>query len=181
MKKKIWIPIIAVAVLFSTVSFTTSYKNDFFEIAKQIEIFTTLFKELNMNYVDETTPATLMDKAITGMLEDLDPYTVYWTEQEVEDSRINNSGVYTGIGAAIKTKKDKLLVIEPFEGYPADKAGLKAYRLFEANTPVDVWFLRPAYNYLIGYQIKEMIDPGYFDRLQGYTKQNTGQEFFLKP
>jgi len=126
MKKKIWIPIIAVAVLFSTVSFTTSYKNDFFEIAKQIEIFTTLFKELNMNYVDETTPATLMDKAITGMLEDLDPYTVYWTEQEVEDSRINNSGVYTGIGAAIKTKKDRLLVIEPFEGYPADKAGLKA-------------------------------------------------------
>jgi len=126
MKKKIIVPIAAAVILFTSVGFTASYKNDFFEIAKQIEIFTTLFKELNMNYVDETTPATLMDKAITGMLEDLDPYTVYWTEQEVEDSRINNSGVYTGIGATIKTKEDKLVVIEPFEGYPAQKAGLRA-------------------------------------------------------
>ena len=101
-------------------------KNDFFEIAKQIEIFTTLFKELNMNYVDENTPATLMDKAIKGMLEDLDPYTVYWNEQEVEDARIKNSGTYTGIGANVKTLKDKIIIAEPFKDYPADKAGLKA-------------------------------------------------------
>lgn len=126
MKKKILLPILAVGILLSTVSFTTSYKNDFFEIAKQIEIFTTLFKELNMNYVDEQTPATLMDKAITGMLADLDPYTVYWTEQEVEDSRINNSGVYTGVGASVRTLEDKIVILEPFKGYPADKAGLKA-------------------------------------------------------
>ena len=99
MKKKIIIPIIAIGILITTASF----KNDFFEIAKQIEIFTTLFNELNMNYVDETTPATLMDKAITGMLEDLDPYTVYWNEQEVEDARIKNSGTYTGIGASVQT------------------------------------------------------------------------------
>ena len=79
MKKKISISVIAVVVLFTTVSF----KSDFFEIAKQIEIFTTLFKELNMNYVDETNPAELMDAAIEGMLDDLDPYTKYWTEQEV--------------------------------------------------------------------------------------------------
>ncbi|MDT0555606.1 S41 family peptidase [Patiriisocius hiemis] len=122
MKKRILVPILAIGVLFTTVSF----KSDFFEIAKQIEIFTTLFKELNMNYVDETTPATLMDKAITGMLEDLDPYTVYWNEQEVEDARINNSGVYTGVGASVKTKKDRIVVVEPFKDYPADKAGLKA-------------------------------------------------------
>tara|TARA_R110002072_G_scaffold22615_1_gene79368 strand:+ start:199805 stop:201427 length:1623 start_codon:yes stop_codon:yes gene_type:complete len=122
MKKKILIPIVALGILFTTVSF----KSDFFEIAKQIEIFTTLYKELNMNYVDEVTPAVLMDKAITGMLEDLDPYTVYWNEQQVEDARINNSGVYTGIGATARTEKEKIIVIEPFEGYPADKAGLKA-------------------------------------------------------
>ncbi len=79
MKKKILLPILAFGILFTTVSF----KGDFFEIAKQIEIFTTLFKELNMNYVDETTPSVLMDKAIKGMLEDLDPYTVYWNEQDV--------------------------------------------------------------------------------------------------
>lgn len=122
MKKKIFIPIIAVVIMFTTVSF----KSDFFEIAKQIEIFTTLYKELNMNYVDEVTPATLMDKAINGMLEDLDPYTVYWNEQEVEDARIQNSGTYTGIGASVRTTKDKIIIIEPFQDFPADKAGLKA-------------------------------------------------------
>ena len=79
-----------------------------------------------MNYVDETTPATLMDKAIKGMLDDLDPYTVYWNEQEVEDARIKNSGTYTGIGATVRTLKDKIIVVEPIKDYPADKAGLKA-------------------------------------------------------
>ena len=85
-----------------------------------------MYKELNMNYVDEVTPATLMDKAIKGMLADLDPYTVYWNEQEVEDARIQNSGTYTGIGASVRTMKDKIIIMEPFKGYPADKAGLKA-------------------------------------------------------
>ena len=122
MKKKIFIPILAVVIFLTTASF----KNDFFEIAKQIEIFTTLFKELNMNYVDENTPATLMDKAIHGMLEDLDPYTVYWNEQAVEDARIKNSGTYTGIGASVRTLNEKIIITEPFKGYPADKAGLKA-------------------------------------------------------
>lgn len=122
MKKRILLPIIAAGIFFTTVSF----KSDFFEIAKQIEIFTTLFKELNMNYVDEVTPATLMDKAIKGMLGDLDPYTVYWNEQQVEDAKINNSGIYTGIGASAQSKKDKIIIIEPYKDYPADKAGLKA-------------------------------------------------------
>jgi len=122
MKKKILIPILALGILFTTVSF----KGDFFEIAKQIEIFTTLYKELNMNYVDEVTPATLMDKAIKGMLADLDPYTMYWNEQQVEDALINNSGTYTGIGATARAKKEKIIIIEPFKDYPADKAGLKA-------------------------------------------------------
>lgn len=122
MKKRIIVPIIAVGIFFTTVSF----KSDFFEIAKQIEIFTTLFKELNMNYVDEVTPATLMDNAIKGMLEDLDPYTVYWNEQQVEDAKINNSGIYTGIGATAQSRKDKIIIVEPYKDYPADKAGLKA-------------------------------------------------------
>lgn len=122
MKKRIFIPILVVIISFTTFSFTS----DFFEIAKQLEIFTTLFKELNMNYVDENTPSTLMDKAIKGMLSDLDPYTVYWNEQAVEDARIKHSGVYSGIGATVRTLKEKLLIIEPFKDYPADKAGLKA-------------------------------------------------------
>lgn len=122
MKKKILIPLLAVIISIGTVSF----KSDFFEIAKQIEIFTELFKELNMNYVDETNPAELMDSAITGMLESLDPYTIYWTEQEVEDAKINRSGDYSGIGASVRTKEGVMTIIEPRKGYPADKAGLKA-------------------------------------------------------
>ncbi|PQV49585.1 carboxyl-terminal processing protease [Jejuia pallidilutea] len=121
-KKNIVVPIILSAIFIST----TAFKNDFFEIAKQIEIFTTLYKEINMNYVDETNPADLMDTAIKSMLDDLDPYTRFMNEQDVEAARINNTGDYTGIGARVKTQKDKLIIIEPYKDYPADKAGLKA-------------------------------------------------------
>jgi len=121
-KKRIFIPVIAILLLVTT----TAFKNDFFEIAKQIEIFTTLFKELNMNYVDETNPAELMDTAIKSMLKDLDPYTQFHNEQDVESYKINNSGEYTGIGAAIYRKEGRLFITEPFKDYPADKAGLKA-------------------------------------------------------
>ncbi|WP_439152638.1 S41 family peptidase [Winogradskyella sp.] len=122
LKKKIIIPTLAVVVFLST----TAFKNDFFEIAKQIEIFTTLFKELNMNYVDDTNPGELMDTAIKSMLDDLDPYTRFYNEQDVQASRINNAGDYTGIGAKVLTLKDKLVIVEPYKNYAADKAGLKA-------------------------------------------------------
>ncbi|RAV28301.1 S41 family peptidase [Sinomicrobium soli] len=122
LKKRLVIPVLALAVLAGT----SSFRNDFFEIAKQIEIFTTLFKELNMNYVDEINPAGLMDGAIKEMLGKLDPYTVYMNEQDVEEYRIKNSGEYSGIGAVVRSYRDKLLIVEPYKGYPADKAGLKA-------------------------------------------------------
>ncbi|GGW57386.1 carboxyl-terminal processing protease [Winogradskyella epiphytica] len=122
LRKKIILPVLALLIFFGT----TAFKNDFFEIAKQIEIFTTLYKEINMNYVDETNPGELMDTAIKSMLNDLDPYTQFYNEQDVEASRINNSGDYTGIGAKILTLKDKLVVVEPYKDYAADKAGLKA-------------------------------------------------------
>ena len=121
-QKKFIIPVVASAFLYVGVSF----KDDYFEIAKQIEIFTTLFKELNKNYVDETTPADLMNNAIKGMLNSLDPYTVYFNEQEVLKFKINNTGEYTGIGALITRKDDKLIIKEPYKNFPADKAGLKA-------------------------------------------------------
>ncbi|WP_446050764.1 S41 family peptidase [Zobellia laminariae] len=121
--KKILIPAFAIVILVAGSSFV---KSDFFEIAKQIEIFTTLFKELNMNYVDETNPAELMDTAIKNMLDDLDPYTKFLNEQDVETYRINNAGEYSGIGALVRSFEDKLLIIEPYKDYPADKAGLKA-------------------------------------------------------
>lgn len=121
-KKRYIIPVILSVFLFIGVSF----KEDFFEISKQIEIFTTLFKTINQNYVDETNPAELMDKAIKSMLADLDPYTNYFNEQDVIKFKINNTGEYTGIGAMITRKEDKLIIKEPYKGFPADKAGLKA-------------------------------------------------------
>ncbi|WP_299098198.1 S41 family peptidase [uncultured Winogradskyella sp.] len=122
LRNKILFPAIAVLIFFGT----TAFKNDFFEIAKQIEIFTTLFKEINMNYVDDTNPGSLMNTAIKSMLDDLDPYTQFYNEQDVEASRINNAGDYTGIGAKVLTLKDKLVIVEPYQNYAADKAGLKA-------------------------------------------------------
>ena len=122
LKKKFIIPITASAFLFIGVSF----KEDFFEVAKQVEIFTTLFKAVNANYVDETNPGDLMDKAIKSMLADLDPYTNYFNEQDVVKFKINNTGEYTGIGAMITRKEGKLIVKEPYKNFPADKAGLKA-------------------------------------------------------
>jgi carboxyl-terminal processing protease len=121
-KKRYILPALLSAFLFIGVSF----KEDYFEISKQIEIFTTLFKTINQNYVDETNPAELMDKAIKSMLADLDPYTNYFNEQDVIKFKINNTGEYTGIGAIITRKEDKLIVKEPYKGFPADKAGLKA-------------------------------------------------------
>ena len=122
LNKKIIIPV-AIAVVFLT---TTAFNTNFFEIAKQIEIFTTMFKELNMNYVDDTNPGDLMDIAIKSMLEELDPYTQFYNEQDVQSSRINNAGDYTGIGASVRTMKDRLVIVEPYKDYAADKAGLKA-------------------------------------------------------
>lgn len=122
LKRRYVLPVAASAFLFVGVSF----KNDFFEIAKQIEIFTTLFKTVNNNYVDEVNPGQLMDKAIKSMLTDLDPYTVYFNEQDVAKFKINNTGEYTGIGALITRKEGKVIVKEPYKDYPADKAGLKA-------------------------------------------------------
>ena len=122
LKRKILLPCLAIVLLITA----SSYKNDFFEIAKQIEIFTTLYKELNMNYVDETNPAELMETAINSMLNDLDPYTRFHNEQDVESFKINSSGEYTGIGASIQRKEGSMIIIEPYKDYPADKAGLKA-------------------------------------------------------
>lgn len=106
--------------------FTSSYVDSYFEISKNLDIFITLFKELNLYYVDETQPGSLVEKGIDGMLESLDPYTTFIPESDIEDYRFMTTGQYGGIGALIR-KKDSLVVIaEPYEGFPAMKAGLMA-------------------------------------------------------
>jgi carboxyl-terminal processing protease len=121
-KRKVIIPTLVAGFLFVAVSF----QNDFFALAKQIEIFTNLYKIVNQNYVDETNPGNLMDVAIKSMLSELDPYTVYFDEQDVLKFKINNTGEYTGIGAIITRKDDKIIIKEVYENMPADKGGFKA-------------------------------------------------------
>lgn len=104
----------------------TGFRYDFFEIAKQIEIYNSIFKEINMGYVDKTNPAQLMENGVKHMLAELDPYTVYSTEQDVQDAKIYRSGIYVGIGAKMRVIEKKLFVEEVFKGLSADKAGLKA-------------------------------------------------------
>jgi carboxyl-terminal processing protease len=105
---------------------TTAYKNDYFEIAKQLDIFSTLFKEVNMNYVDKTNPAELMQSSVTQMLKELDPYTTYASEQDVEAGRMKQSNAYVGIGATLNSSENKLIIVEVFKDLPADNVGLKA-------------------------------------------------------
>ncbi|WP_198913904.1 S41 family peptidase [Tenacibaculum finnmarkense] len=103
-----------------------SFQSRFFEIAKQIEIYNNLFKELNINYIDEINPGELTDKAIKNTLKNLDPYTRFYNEQDVEDARIGREGEYGGIGIAVYYTKKGILISEVYKGFPADKAGLKA-------------------------------------------------------
>lgn len=121
-QKKYVLPLVAAGFIFVGASF----RNDFFEIAKQIEIFTAMFKTVNQNYVDETNPGELMDVAIKNMLSELDPYTVFFNEQDVVKFKINNTGEYTGIGAMVQRKEGRVFLREIYKGFPADKAGLKA-------------------------------------------------------
>lgn len=116
---------IAALLLLITTAFT-ALQSDYFEVAKQLEIYTTLFKELNMYYIDETNPAQLTETAIDNMLKDLDPYTQFYDEQGVEKARIDAAGDHGGIGAETQIIDKKLIIVEPYEGLSADKAGLKA-------------------------------------------------------
>ena len=119
--KKLVIGIFASIVLVISVGF----QSDFFEIAKQIDIYTTLFKELNMYYIDEINPAKLTNNAVNHMLQNLDPYTRYYDEQGVEDARIEQTGEYGGIGATTYNKNNSLIIREILKGSPAEKEGMK--------------------------------------------------------
>lgn len=100
--------------------------DNFFEISKNLEIFTELYKELNIYYVDDTQPGQLMKTGIDAMLNSLDPYTQYIPESDMEDYRFMTTGQYGGIGALIRRRDDKVYISEPYEGYPAMKAGIWA-------------------------------------------------------
>lgn len=103
-----------------------SFEDGDFEIVKNLDIFATLMKQLNLNYVDEINSGELVKTAIDNMLESLDPYTNYISEAEVEDYKFMTTGQYGGIGAMIMKKNDFIVISDPYEGFPAQKAGLVA-------------------------------------------------------
>lgn len=109
-------------------SFKVDQRN--FEISKNLDIFYTLFRELNLFYVDEVEPEKLIKSGIDDMLESLDPYTVYIPESDMDDFKFMTTGEYAGIGALIRKKGDNVVVAEPYEGFPAQKNGLKAGDVF---------------------------------------------------
>ncbi|MNX29287.1 putative CtpA-like serine protease [compost metagenome] len=118
--------IAAAAILISFASLTWSFKEDLFQVSKNLDIFASLYKEININYVEETNPSRLMRTSIDAMLDNLDPYTEYVPESEVEDYKLKYvSTQYGGIGASTIFIEGKLFVNEVNEGYPADKQGIK--------------------------------------------------------
>lgn len=118
--KKIYILLAsALIILFS------AFKKDYFEVSKQLDIFTTLFKEISIYYVDDTNPDELMNTAIVSMLKTLDPYTNFYNENETESFKINVSGEYAGIGVSIAKIDEDIVITEIYDGFSADRAKLR--------------------------------------------------------
>ena len=121
MKKYIVIICLCIASVFAF-----NFSQDYFEVSKNLDVFNTLYRELNIAYVDETKPGLLMKTGIEAMLTSLDPYTNYYTENDIEDYRFMTTGEYGGIGALIQDVDKKITVTEPYENFAAFKAGLRA-------------------------------------------------------
>jgi carboxyl-terminal processing protease len=105
---------------------SSSFTEDYFEVSKNLDIFATLYRELNIYYVDETKPGDLMKKGIDAMLESLDPYTVYYPESDIEEYKFMTTGQYAGIGATVRDIDGKMVITEPYQDSPAMKAGIRA-------------------------------------------------------
>jgi len=100
-------------------SFSYVQGSDLFEITKNLSIFSSVYKEVDMYYVEEVEPGKLMKTGLDAMLKSLDPYTNYIPESKIEDYRLMTTGEYGGIGSLIRTDRDFIIITEPYDGYPA--------------------------------------------------------------
>ena len=125
MNRAIKTSLIGVVVISLIVGFSQPDSDRYFQIVKNLDIFATLFKEVNAYYVDEINPNTLMHHGIDAMLSNLDPYTTYIGEDEIEDYLTVTTGEYGGIGALVDQKNGISTIVLPYKGYAADRAGLK--------------------------------------------------------
>lgn len=118
--------ILAITTLTMGVSWKLVENDKYFEIIKNIEIFSNVYKELNKNYVEDIDPGELMRTGIDAMVESLDPFTNYISESQVQSYRINKQGRYEGIGILVGAIDGDVTIIEVTEGGPANSAGIKA-------------------------------------------------------
>lgn len=119
-----YLKLIAIFLIFTAMTAVGQNKNNNFEISKSLDIYNNVLRQLNMFYVDEINPAELNESAINAMLDGLDPYTVFIPESQIEDVKLMTTGEYGGIGALIQYSDGKSMISEPYEGFPAAKAGL---------------------------------------------------------
>lgn len=124
--RRIAIPLALIIGGYAGFAFADKDDDHLFEISKNMEIFGTLFQQLNKLYVDEPKPGQLMKTGIDAMLGSLDPYTNYISAEEIEDYRYQTSGEYGGIGAQVRQIGEDFYISQPYEGFAAQKAGLKA-------------------------------------------------------
>ena len=118
------IRLVLILLVFTAMTAVGQNKNNNFEISKSLDIYNNVLRQLNMFYVDEINPAELNESAINAMLDGLDPYTVFIPESQIEDVKLMTTGEYGGIGALIQYSDGKSMISEPYEGFPAAKAGL---------------------------------------------------------
>ena len=123
--KKIYILIFLITSNFGAFS-QKENTEEFFEISKNLTIFSEVYKNINFYFVDETNPGELMKTGIDAMLKSLDPYTNFIPESNIEDYRMMQSGQYGGIGSLIRKQGEFVQITNPYKGFPAQKAGLKA-------------------------------------------------------
>jgi len=124
MKSKNRFLVIILGLFMSLVAFKQA--EDYFEISKNLDIFSAVYKEVNVSYVDQVNPGELIKEAIDAMLFSLDPYTNFYSESQAEDYRFQVTGSYGGIGANVRSKNGRIVVDRTFEGFPAQKNGLRS-------------------------------------------------------
>lgn len=124
MKKKLFIA--SLLLIFTHMNSFSQQEEKGFELSKNLEIFSSVYRSIHMNYVDDINPGDLVKTAIDAMLFKLDPYTNFIPESDIENVKLQLLGQYGGIGALIHQRDDKVVISEPYEGLPAFKAGLKA-------------------------------------------------------